>query len=92
MKKLCAAAVLCFALAGSCCAGEVIATIFPVYDWLCELSEGTGLKPVLLFDSGVDLHSCQLDVFVYVGGESDERLEYALKNPVNTKRVVINLL
>ena len=82
---------------------EVVATIFPVYDWVKEISKGSDVNINLLLDSGVDLHSFQpavddmvkiakCDVFVYVGGESDEWVEDSLKNVVNKNQVSINLL
>ena len=57
----------------------------------------------MLLDNGVDLHSYQptaqdmikiseCDMFVYVGGESDEWVEDALKEAVNKDMVVVNLL
>lgn len=57
----------------------------------------------MLLDNGVDLHSYQptaddimkisdCDIFVYVGGESDEWVEDALKEAVNKDMQVINLL
>ncbi len=82
---------------------EVVATIFPIYDWIKEISKGSDVNINLLLDSGVDLHSFQpavddmvkiakCDVFVYVGGESDEWVEDSLKNVVNKNQVSINLL
>ena len=57
----------------------------------------------MLLDSGVDLHSYQptaadimkiatCDVLIYVGGESDEWMEDALKEAVNPSMTVISLL
>ena len=82
---------------------EVVATIFPIYDWVKEISKGSDVNINLLLDSGVDLHSFQpavddmvkiakCNVFVYVGGESDEWVEDSLKNVVNKNQVSINLL
>ncbi len=63
---------------------KVVATIFPAYDWTREIIGGDEhFALTLLGDSGVDLHSFQpsaqdimtiadCDVFIYVGGESDE--------------------
>ncbi len=84
---------------------SVVTTIFPIYDWVREVigpdSENTELT--LLLDSGVDLHSYQpsvediikvsgSDVFVYVGGESDEWVEGALAEAVNKEMKVVNLV
>ena len=57
----------------------------------------------MLLDNGVDLHSYQptaddilkistCDMFIYVGGESDEWVEDALKEATNKDMTVINLL
>lgn len=57
----------------------------------------------MLLDSGADLHSYQptasdilkistCDVFVYVGGESDEWVDDVLKEATNKDMVVINLM
>lgn len=102
MKKLVVAVVLCFGMAGVACA-EAVAAVFPIYDWVREISRGSGLEVALLLDSGVDLHSFQptvddvvriaeCDMFIYVGGESDEWAEDILSSTHNTKRVVVSLL
>ena len=89
--------------AGQCSAASVVATIFPVYDWVREISAGTGTSITLLLDSGVDLHSFQpsaqdivkissCDLFIYVGGESDEWADDVLKNIAPNGPKVINLL
>ena len=84
---------------------SIVTTVFPVYDWIEELlgekAEDTQLT--MLLDSGVDLHNFQpttediikissCDLFVYVGGESDKRLEDVLKNSSNKDMIVINLM
>ncbi len=84
---------------------SVVATIFPEYDWVREIvgENVDNLELTMLLDNGVDLHSYQLtandivkisecDVFIYVGGESDEWVEDALEGSVNKDMVVINLL
>lgn len=84
---------------------NVVCTIFPQYDWVREIvgdkADGYDLK--LLMDSGIDLHSYQptaeditkisnSDLLIYVGGESDEWVEDALKEAVNKDMKVINLM
>ena len=84
---------------------RVVATIFPAYDWLREIigDKTDAVELTLLLDNGTDLHSYQptaddmirvstCDLFVYVGGESDEWVEDALKEAVNPDMVVVNLL
>ncbi len=84
---------------------SIVTTIFPEYDWVKELlGENPGSAEVtMLLDNGVDLHSYQptaddilkistCDLFIYVGGESDEWVEDALKEATNKDMVVLNLL
>ena len=66
-------------------------------------SNPAGAEVTMLLDNGVDLHSYQptaddimkissCDLFIYVGGESDEWVEDALKEATNKDMVVIDLL
>lgn len=115
MKKLVAIillAAVCLCIGTSCGTGEnpaasdkinIVTTIFPIYDWVRELTAGSGKTELtMLLDSGVDLHSYQptaddmikmstCDVFIYVGGESDKWVSDALKESVNKDMRVVNL-
>ncbi|MBE5808538.1 MAG: zinc ABC transporter substrate-binding protein [Clostridiales bacterium] len=83
---------------------SVVTTIFPIYDWVREIvGEDDSVEITMLLNSGVDLHSFQptaadimkvatCDVFIYVGGESDEWVEDALKEAVNPDMKVISLV
>ncbi len=84
---------------------SIVTTIFPEYDWVREIlgENPSNAEITLLLDSGVDLHNYQpttedilkianCDLFIYVGGESDEWVEDALKEATNQDMVVINLL
>lgn len=84
---------------------SVVCTIFPEYDWVREILGGhiENAELTYLLDSGVDLHSYQptaddmmkisdCDLFIYVGGESDEWVEDALAESVNKDMKVINLM
>lgn len=83
---------------------SVVTTIFPEYDWVREITGGSdNVDLTMLLDNGVDLHSYQptaedimkistCDVFIYVGGESDEWVEDALAEAVNDNMQVVNLL
>ena len=84
---------------------RIVTTIFPEYDWVREIlgDKGDSAEITMLLDNGVDLHSYQptaddiiklsdCDLFVYVGGESDEWVEDALKSAANKDRKVIHLL
>jgi len=84
---------------------RIVATTFPIYDWTREVL-GEKLAEtdlVLLQQSGVDLHSyspsaadlrsvAACDLFVFVGGESDEWTERALAQKGNPRRRVLNLV
>ena len=84
---------------------KIVATIFPEYDWTREIL-GDHLKDVdltLLLDNGTDLHSFQpavkdimkvssCDLLIYVGGESDQWIEDALKSAANPDMKTINLM
>ena len=84
---------------------SIVTTIFPEYDWVRNIV-GDREKDVdltMLLDNGVDLHSYQpstddivkiskCDIFIYVGGESDEWVEDALKQAANKEMIVIDLL
>ncbi len=84
---------------------KIVTTIFPEYDWVREIlgDKADRAELTLLLGNGTDLHSYQpsiqdiakisdADVFVYVGGESDEWAEDALKNAANKNMKVINLM
>lgn len=84
---------------------SIVTTIFPEYDWVINIlgDETINADVTLLLDNGVDLHSYQptvddivritsCDVFIYVGGESDEWVDGALAEASNKDRIVMNLL
>ncbi len=84
---------------------SIVTTIFPEYDWVMEVlgSKAENADVTMLLDDGVDLHSYQptaddmikissCDLFIYVGGESDEWVEDALTEATNKDMLVINLL
>ncbi len=84
---------------------QIVTTIFPEYDWVMNIlgENPADAEVVMLLDYGVDLHSYQptvediltistCDLFIYVGGESDEWVEDVLKEAANPDMVVINLL
>jgi len=84
---------------------KIVTTIFPEYDWVMNVlgENPAGAEVTMLLDNGADLHSYQptaadvmkissCDLFVYVGGESDDWVEDALKEATNKDMAVINLL
>ena len=84
---------------------SIVTTIFPEYDWVMNIlgNNPANAEVTMLLNNGVDLHSYQptaedilrisaCDLFIYVGGESDEWVEDALKEAINKDMIVINLL
>ena len=84
---------------------QIVTTIFPEYDWVKNIlgDKADNAEVTMLLNNGVDLHSYQptakdilkigsCDLFIYVGGESDEWVEDALLESTNKDMVVINLL
>ena len=84
---------------------SIVTTIFPEYDWVMNIlgEKKDNADVTLLLDNGIDLHSYQptpkdivtiskCDLFIYVGGESDEWVDDALKQAVNKDMKVINLM
>lgn len=84
---------------------SIVATIYPQYDWLKNVLgdrlDAVNLK--LLIKNGTDLHSykpsaqdiaaiASADMVVYIGGESDEWIEKALKATPKDGRVQVNLM
>lgn len=82
---------------------SIVATTFPEYDWVKNIVGNDSLFEITLLEKGVDLHSFEptpenilqiskADLFIYVGGESDEWVEKALENPQNPNRKVVNMI
>ena len=83
---------------------SVVTTIFPIYDWAREVGSGNeNIEYTLLLNNGSDLHSFQpsvkditkiasADVFIYVGGESDEWVSDTLRTVKNSHLVALNLM
>ncbi len=83
---------------------KVLATTFPIYDWLREIvGDSKNIEVDILLKSGVDLHSYQptiqditkiakSDIFVYNGGESDAWVNNVLKQNINKQQTVVNLM
>ena len=83
---------------------SIVTTIFPIYDWVREIVQGNdNVEITMLLDNGTDLHSYQptapdilkvsnADLFIYVGGESDEWVEDVLATAANPKLVAISLV
>ncbi len=84
---------------------KIVTTIFPIYDWVMEIlgdkAENADVK--MLIDTGVDLHSFQpttadifsiseSDLFVFIGGESDNWIGDALSSLEDETTVSVNLM
>jgi len=76
----------------------VVCTVFPLYDWTKEIAKDCeDIEVILLEDDGTDMHSYQptakdlvyiedCDVFIYIGGESEEwAKEFSKKNPSESR-------
>ncbi len=84
---------------------KIVTTIFPEYDWTRAVlgEREADVELTMLLDNGTDLHSFQpavkdimkvsgCDLLIYVGGESDEWIEDALKSAQNKNMKTINLM
>ena len=84
---------------------KIVCTTYPICDWVKEILGGAvnECQLVLLGGSGVDLHSYQpsaadiaaiasCDLFLYVGGESDEWAADALAIEHKDSRIALSLM
>ncbi len=84
---------------------KIVCTIFPAYDWVTQLlgDNAENANITYLLDDGVDMHSYQptaddmikiseSDLFIYVGGESDEWVDDAIKEAVNSDIQILNMM
>ena len=84
---------------------SIVTTIFPQYDWNREIlgERVNDVELILLQDTGADVHNYQptaediaaiaeSDLFIYLGGESDDWVEDALKHTDPDKTVALNLM
>jgi len=82
----------------------VVCTIFPQYDWACEIigDRTADIELILLSGGGTDFHNFQpsvddiikistCDLFIYTGGESEKWVGKVLKDAINKDMIVINL-
>jgi zinc transport system substrate-binding protein len=84
---------------------NIVCTTFPQYDWVSNMIKGNedNVSLTLLMDKGGDLHNFQpsaldiakvsaCDIFIYVGGESDNWVNDALKEAVNPNVIAVNMI
>jgi len=84
---------------------SIVCTIFPQYDWVKQIlgEYADSFDITLLSGNSIDLHNYQpsvsdiitisnCDLFIYVGGESDEWVDTALTQSTNKSMRIVNLL
>ena len=84
---------------------SIVCATFPEYDWVLNIlgSKISDFEVTLLQDKGADLHSYQptikdiakistCNLFIYVGGESNNWVEKAIANSTNKNQIVINIM
>lgn len=83
---------------------KIVTTVYPVYDWVREIvGDSNKVEVKYLLSKGVDLHSYQpssedilsvsvSDLFIHVGGESDNWVSDVLKQATNKNMKVVNLI
>lgn len=84
---------------------KIVTTIFPCYDWTREIlgERADDVELTFLLNNGVDLHSFQptsadlvkitgSDLFIYIGGESDEWIEDVINTNKSKKINCINTM
>lgn len=80
----------------------VVTTIFPVYDWTKNVA-GENCNVIYLDESGTDMHSFEptakdiltladADVFIHIGGVSDEWVESAVEAAKNPELITLPLI
>ncbi len=100
-----AAAVALFASAFAASKKSIVCVIYPQYDWTMSIlgSKASIFSVTLLQSNGTDLHSYQpsvkdmakistCDLLIFVGGESDEWMEKAVKTATNKNMLVVNMM
>ena len=83
----------------------IVVTIFPIYDWVLNVlgDQAENYELVLLMQNGSDLHSFtpgladmqkirNADLFIYVGGESDDWVPDATRQTINPNMRQISLM
>ena len=84
---------------------NVICTVFPIYDWTRQIlgDNAANFNLSLLLSNKIDLHNYQpsvddivristCDLFIYVGGGSDNWIDNVLAKATNPNMIVISLL
>lgn len=80
----------------------IVTTIFPIYDWVKNIT-GTDSNLLYLDENGIDLHSFEptandiitlskADIFICIGGVSDEWVDNAVRSSGNRDLTVLKLM
>lgn len=81
---------------------SIVTTIFPIYDWVKNIT-GSAVNVVYFDENGIDLHSFEptadniitlssADLFICIGGTSDEWVDNAVKSSGNENLQVLRLM
>jgi zinc transport system substrate-binding protein len=104
MKRIIAALIALSSFAFLSAKTRVVTTIFPAWDWARQVIGSNDAEITMLLNNGVDLHSYQpsvkditsisnADVFIYVGGESDEWVDEVLEHHKTNKNMkIVNMM
>ncbi|MBQ7743934.1 MAG: zinc ABC transporter substrate-binding protein [Lachnospiraceae bacterium] len=82
---------------------KIVATVFPIYDIVRNLIPDDNYELTLLLDSGIDIHNfsptakdiaklAEADLFIYVGGESDNWVDKTIESSQNNSIIRLNLM
>ncbi len=84
---------------------KIVTTIFPEYDWVMNVlgDNPSDIEVSMLLDNKVDLHSFEptssdilkvadCDLFIYVGGESDDWVDDVIKTSTNDDMLTLDLM
>lgn len=82
---------------------KIVSTVFPAYDAVNSITKGEEVNNILLIKPGSDLHSYDptpkdlidiktSDIFIYVGGESEEWVEDIISEIDTSKTKVIKMM
>ena len=81
---------------------SIVTTIFPIYDWVKNIT-GSAENVIYFDENGIDLHSFEptadniitlssADLFICIGGTSDEWVDNAVKSAENENLQVLRLM
>lgn len=100
-----AASIALFANAFAAAKKSIVCVTFPEYDWVMNIlgDKAANFEVTLLQNGGTDLHSWQpsikdiakisiCDMLVFVGGESDDWVQKAVREAKNKKIQAVNMM